>query len=97
VSGAERKAGWVARNFLIGGRVQGVGFRAFTKKAATEFGITGWARNLADGRVEVHANGTQTQLDAFEARVRQGPLWSEIRSFEAKEASVTNASRFEVQ
>ena len=86
-----------ARNFLIAGRVQGVGFRAFAQKAAREVGITGWARNLADGRVEVHANGTHTQLDALEARLHQGPPWSDVRIVEATAAAPFNTSGFEIR
>ena len=47
-----------ARRFVISGRVQGVGFRAFAQHAARAIGVTGWAQNLDNGDVEVHANGT---------------------------------------
>ena len=42
---------------LVRGRVQGVGFRWWTRTRALELGLTGWARNLADGRVEIVAEG----------------------------------------
>jgi acylphosphatase len=42
----------VARRFLVSGRVQGVGFRWFVKQTAEREGVTGWVRNLHDGRVE---------------------------------------------
>jgi acylphosphatase len=61
-----------ARRFLISGRVQGVGFRYFAQRSAREVGVSGWARNLDDGRVEVHANGTPAQLEDFESRLRLG-------------------------
>jgi acylphosphatase len=83
-----------ARTFFVTGRVQGVGFRAFTERAARETGVTGWVRNLADGPVEVHANGTVAQLDDFEARLRTGPRWAEVRSVEVSEAAVTDAVAF---
>ncbi len=83
-----------ARRYLIGGRVQGVGFRAFTERAASELGITGWARNLDDGRVEVHANGAPAHLEELEARLRQGPRWSEVRGFEVVEAEISSTSGF---
>jgi len=86
-----------ARRFVVSGRVQGVGFRAFAQHAARGIGVTGWARNLADGRVEVHANGTPSQLDDFEARLRQGPRWGEVRSVTAAEAAVTDAGGFHIR
>ena len=46
-----------ARRWLIRGRVQGVGFRYFAQRAAAELGLTGYVRNLDDGRVEVYAAG----------------------------------------
>src|SRR5436190_23740618 len=45
----------VARRFVVGGRVQGVGFRYFVEAAAAREGILGWVRNLPDGRVDVSA------------------------------------------
>jgi acylphosphatase len=48
---------WVARRCLVAGRVQGVFYRASTRQRATELGVTGHARNLPDGRVEVLACG----------------------------------------
>jgi acylphosphatase len=82
------------RIFLISGRVQGVGYRYFAEVSARQTGVTGWARNLDDGRVEVHANGTEAQLDDFEARLRQGPRFADVRSVESKEAAVLELSGF---
>jgi acylphosphatase len=86
-----------ARRFVISGRVQGVGFRAFTQDAAHSIGVTGWARNLDDGGVEVHANGTLRQLDDFESRLRQGPRWSEVRSVTIVEVEASDASGFHIR
>ncbi len=86
-----------ARAYLIAGRVQGVGYRAFAQKAARDLGVTGWARNLPDGNVEVHANGTAEQLDALEARLHQGPRWSDVRSVETADAAPSNASSFDIR
>ena len=86
-----------ARRFVVAGRVQGVGFRAFAQHAAHLAGVTGWARNLADGDVEVHANGTQPQLDDFEARLRQGPRWGEVRSMKAADAEVSDVAGFHIR
>ena len=85
------------RRFLVTGRVQGVGYRAFAQHAARVTGVTGWARNLADGDVEVHANGSPSQLDDFEARLRQGPRWGEVRSVTAKEVPVLESTGFDIR
>jgi len=47
------------------GRVQGVGFRYMTKQASNRFSVSGWVRNLPDGRVELLAEGEETELDLF--------------------------------
>ncbi len=86
-----------ARRFVVSGRVQGVGYRAFAQHAARGTGVTGWARNLDDGNVEVHANGTESQLDEFEAHLRQGPRWGEVRSFAATEAAVSDVFGFHIR
>lgn len=84
----------VARRYLISGVVQGVGYRAFAERSARQLGVTGWARNQDDGRVEVLANGTVEQLDDFEARLRQGPRWAQVRTVEVSEAAVSHETGF---
>lgn len=86
-----------ARRYLISGVVQGVGYRAFAEHAARGIGVSGWARNLDDGRVEVHANGTPSQLEDLESRLRRGPRWSEVRSVEVTEAAVLELSGFHIR
>jgi acylphosphatase len=86
-----------ARRFLISGRVQGVGYRYFAERSAHATGVTGWARNLADGRVEVYGNGTEDQLDDFEARLRVGPRFSDVRSVEATEVEVLELIGFHIR
>jgi acylphosphatase len=86
-----------ARRFLVSGRVQGVGYRYFAEHSAHEIGVTGWARNLDDGRVEVHANGTQQRLDDFEARLCIGPRFADVRSVESAEVAVLELSGFHIR
>jgi len=75
----------VARRLVISGRVQGVGFRWFTSEAAQREGVTGWVRNLPDGRVEVRVAGDPEHLALFLERMREGPPASRITEIEEKE------------
>ncbi len=68
----------VARHYVIGGRVQGVGFRYFTADVAARENISGWVRNLANGRVEIEAEGDADALRRFDSQVRQGPRGARV-------------------
>ena len=59
--------------FNVRGRVQGVAFRAHTREQARRLGLTGYAKNLPDGSVEVLACGDAAALDELERWLRQGP------------------------
>ena len=59
--------------FRVSGRVQGVFFRASAREIARELGLSGWIRNLADGRVEALASGSPEALDAFGRWLARGP------------------------
>ena len=67
----------IAKLFLVQGRVQGVGYRNFAQRAASELGLRGYARNLAGGSVEVYAIGPAAALDDFAGLLRQGPRWAD--------------------
>ncbi len=58
---------------LVSGRVQGVFFRAHTQEKARSLGLSGWVRNLPDGRVEIVAEGEEGKIDDFLSWVRVGP------------------------
>jgi acylphosphatase len=64
---------------LYSGRVQGVGFRYTTKTVAAGFEITGTVRNLSDGRVELVAEGSRTELEEFRAAILGAGLAGFIR------------------
>jgi acylphosphatase len=86
-----------ARRWVIRGSVQGVGFRYFAQQAASVLGLTGYARNLDDGSVEVYAAGAPEKLSDFAARLRQGPRWADVRGVEEQEAAVQQYGSFEIQ
>lgn len=71
-------------HFLIEGRVQGVGFRYFVMDKALALGLTGWARNTPDGRVEVMACGPRTALDELLKAVERGPTLAQVSHVSAE-------------
>jgi acylphosphatase len=77
---------------VIHGRVQGVGFRAFVERRASEHGVYGEVRNTADGGVEVVAEGDPGRLDAFLADLREGPSHARVDHVESRDYE--GASRF---
>lgn len=79
----------LARQYVIRGRVQGVGFRFFVNRAAAVEGLHGWVRNLADGRIEIHAEGEFDALERFERHVRQGPPASLVDEFDTFDIGAT--------
>jgi acylphosphatase len=78
----------IGRRYLIGGRVQGVGFRYFTEAAGARERISGWVRNLPDGRVEVLAQGEPDAIARFEAQIREGPPHARVGEFLVTETAV---------
>ena len=69
-----------AARFLVEGRVQGVWFRAATRERALALGLCGFARNLAEGGVEVVASGPDEAIAALEQWLWQGPPLAKVRS-----------------
>jgi len=65
-------------HFLVQGRVQGVGFRWFVHREASELRLSGWVRNTEDGDVEVVASGTAEDLADLRASLRQGPRGARV-------------------
>ena len=75
----------ITKHYLISGRVQGVGFRAFTERSARQLNLSGWVRNLEDGRVEAVVQGHVDVLLAFEAHLRQGPSHGRVDALMTEE------------
>jgi acylphosphatase len=76
----------IARLCWVSGRVQGVYYRATTADRARELGITGYARNLSDGRVEVLAHGEAEAVEVFVAWLWTGSTASRVTAVEVREA-----------
>ena len=64
---------------LVSGRVQGVSFRAYTQQSARALGLKGYARNLADGDVEIVAEGDEEALQKLLEWARHGPTGAVVR------------------
>ncbi len=71
--------------YVVSGRVQGVGFRWFVARHARQLGLYGYARNLADGRVEVVVAGPEEARAALEAMLRKGPAHAAVSHVEQSE------------
>ena len=87
----------IAHRYFIRGRVQGVGFRDFAQRAAAQLGVSGYARNLDDGRVEVYAVGTPEQLSELAGLLWTGPRFSSVRGVEEQEAAVQQYDTFQIE
>lgn len=79
----------VAKRYLIGGRVQGVGFRYFAEDVASLEGLTGFARNLPDGRVETVVEGDVEAVTRFEMAIHHGPRGARVESVETENLAPT--------
>ena len=75
---------------VVEGRVQGVGFRYFTRDRAQHYGLTGRVKNLPDGDVEFEAQGAGRDIDAFVAEIRKGPGLSHVADITVNELPVEN-------
>lgn len=73
---------------LVSGRVQGVGYRYFTEERARRAGITGWVKNLPDGRVEAEIQGDEQQLLDFLAVLHKGPRTGRVSGISKYEVTV---------
>jgi acylphosphatase len=82
---------------IVAGRVQGVYYRAATVERASELGLGGWVKNLADGRVEAVASGPLEALTDFAAWLWQGPPAARVTSVQVEEWTEAVADRFDVR
>jgi acylphosphatase len=78
----------VAKRFLVSGVVQGVGYRYFAERAAEKLNLTGYAKNLRDGRVEVYAVGTEKALADLRRQLECGPASASVSDVSESEAPI---------
>ncbi len=88
----------LARRFIVSGRVQRIGFRAFVYDHAVNEGISGYVKNLVDGRVEVMAEGEAEAMQRFEVALRHGPPVARVDDVEVDElAPAGRAAHFMIK
>lgn len=73
----------------VSGRVQGVAFRASTRRKANQLGVTGWVRNLANGDVEITVEGEEDKVKRLISWARNGPRRARVTDLESHEEEYT--------
>ncbi len=81
---------------IVSGRVQGVWYRGSAQEQARKLGVTGHARNLSDGTVEVLACGDDAAVDALIAWLHKGPMLARVRSVQVTPCDAPSPSDFSV-
>ncbi|MAX54425.1 MAG: acylphosphatase [Alcanivoracaceae bacterium] len=84
------------KHVLVSGVVQGVGYRAWTQREATRRGLTGWVRNLEDGRVEALLQGRDDEVSDMLDAMYQGPAMAQVSAVEARDSDALPSNHFEV-
>jgi acylphosphatase len=84
----EKQEAHRARRYRISGRVQGVGYRYFASRVARGLGLTGYAKNLRDGSVEVYAIGTGAMLAALRKELQSGPRSAMVSEVLEEDAAI---------
>ena len=84
------------RKFRIYGQVQGVGFRFFTRRKAIQLNLTGRVRNLADGSVEVVAQGEEAQINLLRNWLAQGSKSAVVKRVVSMDCPERNFSDFSI-
>ena len=83
-------------HIFILGFVQGVGFRAFVKSKAKKLGLTGWVKNLSDGRVEAVAVGDKNKIEELIKIIEKGSFFSEVKSVQIEWEDSQKFNSFEI-
>ena len=88
--------GDIRRRVLISGRVQGVGFRWWTRGEAERLGVRGWVRNKADGSVEAEIEGDPALVSEFLDALRRGPSGAVVEAVDVTERPVDGEPGFRI-
>ena len=83
----------ICRHVYLEGRVQGVGFRAFTRRNAQRLGVSGWVKNLSDGRVEAVIYGEKDKVEDLISRMETGPSVAKVEGIEVEEQETPPAEK----
>lgn len=83
-----------ARHVVVRGRVQGVFYRDWTVSSARQLGVTGWVRNLTDGTVEAHLEGTSSAVERLIAQMHVGPSAARVERIEQTEVPMKGFDGF---
>jgi acylphosphatase len=89
-----------AARIVVSGRVQGVGFRWFSRAQADVLGLSGWARNRRDGTVEIEVRGARARIEACIERLRGGPPGSVVAQVDVAwlpDAAAPRSTGFEIR
>jgi acylphosphatase len=86
-----------AIDVVVAGRVQKVGFRAFTRRNAIMLGVKGYVENTGDGKVHAVLEGDEHQIDKLLELIRQGPGVAEVREVKVSEIDRAGHKGFEVR
>jgi acylphosphatase len=78
----------IAKQYVISGRVQGVGFRFFAERVANQLGLRGYVKNRWDGAVEVYAIGDAESLQEFQRHLAEGPRSAHVTGIEESDEPV---------
>ncbi len=93
---SERNVMNIAKHCFVSGHVQGVAFRHYTRQQALKLGITGWVRNLPDGRVEVWACGESGNLEQFCRWLYRGPALAQVVDVSCHSVAASQFDSFEI-
>ena len=76
-------------HIIVEGRVQGVGYRASTRRLAYQLGLKGWVRNLRDGKVEILVEGSEEMIEILIQWCYRGPTSANVRKVNLEKTEAT--------